>query len=407
LCCKPVHRHRKRGSSQNNESRSDVNRKTQNNHLNMQLPQTKMNYPIGTPKTPINGNNRNNIQTTPSIMMHQHQQQQQLNGNVSSSNIVHQMALYNPLVMMNVLASSSPLNYQQKPLYLPIHQQQQQQLPVGSVNPNFLQNPYYYQNFIREYLQHQQQIQQQNNDEMKQKHIKKDDEIIKHKNDSVYYGDDDEENNYSLESEDLKQTTKFKNHNNDEDDNLDDDDDEDDCINDEEDDDEDVSIDIEDINENNNHKNNVKKNNKENLLIASSSSASSTIIGSKLINSNNYKFCDEEKLAYNKKRLENSTGSTTESYTSSYTDSFNYSNGNAVVMGSHNIMSKNSSTSPSSSVSPYYSASSSTNSSNSNTPNTQIYVGSNCGDHSENKSLTKKKLETKKINFAVISSLVD
>ena len=125
----------------------------------MQLPQTKMNYPIGTPKTPINGNNRNNIQTTPSIMMHQHQQQ--LNGNASSSNIVHQMALYNPLVMMNVLASSSPLNYQQKPLYLPIHQQQQ--LPIGSVNPNLLQNPYYYQNFIREYLQHQQQIQQQQN----------------------------------------------------------------------------------------------------------------------------------------------------------------------------------------------------------------------------------------------------
>jgi hypothetical protein len=139
----------------------------------MQLPSSKMNYQIGTPKTPINNNNRNNIQTTPSIMMHQHQQhQQQLNGNASSSNIVHQMALYNPLVMMNVLASSSPLNYQQKPLYLPNHHQQQ--LPVGSVNQNFLQNPYYYQNFIREYLQHQQQIQQQQNkEEMKQKHIKK------------------------------------------------------------------------------------------------------------------------------------------------------------------------------------------------------------------------------------------
>ena len=354
-----------------------------------------MNYQIGTPKTPIN----NRTISSPSIIMNQ---QQHLNGSssASNSNLVHQMALYNPLVMMNMLASSSPLNYQQKPLFMPSIQQQ-----ISGPNQNILQNPYYYQNFIREYLQHQQihhqqQQQQQNNVQFKKNN--NNDEIIKHKNDSVYYGDD-EENNYSLESaDDIKQENLKHNDDDDDDDNLDDDDD-DDCMN-----DEDVSIDIEDLNENNNGKNN-KENLNDNLLIASKlipSSVSSTTIQSKQVK-DCYKLCGQQKSFFNKKSLENSTGSTTESYASSYTDSFNYSNGNPVIISGHNTLSKNSSSSPSSSVSPYYSASSSTNSSNSNTPNTQIYVGSNCVDQSENKSMTKKKLETKKINFAVIASLVD
>ena len=139
----------------------------------------------------------------------------------------------------------------------------------------------------------------------------------------------------------------------------------------------DVSIDFEDINE---EKEVNNKNNKENLM---------TIADTKFSNN------------LNKKWLENSTGSTAESYGSSYADSFNYSNVNSAIV----IKS-----STSSSLSPYssISASSSTNSSNSNTPNTQIYIGGSAVESScENRTVVKKKFENKKINFACISSLID
>ena len=183
-----------------------------------------------------------------------------------------------------------------------------------------------------------------------------------------------------------------------------DDDDDDDCMN-----DEDVSIDIEDLNENNNGKNN-KENLNDNLLIASKlipSSVSSTTIQSKQVK-DCYKLCGQQKSFFNKKSLENSTGSTTESYASSYTDSFNYSNGNPVIISGHNTLSKNSSSSLSSnspcvSVSPELSS----DFSNSSTPNTRIFINSKADISENNNSNTCKRFENKKINFAVIASLVD